>query len=362
VVAAFIRALADCDGYAGRQGVIFSTVSTDLGRTLQLLLLNFGILSTRRRQSDGCWHVHIMGLSARRYAERIGFRLERKQQALEAYVHSHHWYKEEVWGDEVVAVEPGRADVYDVSVAPTHRYAAQGLVNHNSYWHSTLMTRHFVEAREIIDYADHHSGTVHMPPGGFNPYKIGLELFRDIEERWNKGRFGKEYEECTDLAARRNWDRGLGQGRQKIFEVRRIYNDLSFIDEFLTDEFIEKHQFYQYGRDPHTGQLRVISRDPHRVRQTLLQQLTNMGQPFIYVVDGNYLNRGELYLAHQHHGRDLEIKTAVETLRNLWKLWQRTVHLQARIDDDMILFSCEGQQVRQQKIRDDLPKPAHTVP
>jgi len=39
-------------------------------------------------------------------------------------------------------------------------------------------------------------------PGGsklhLNPYKLGVELFRDIEERWNKGRFGKEYEECED--------------------------------------------------------------------------------------------------------------------------------------------------------------------
>ena len=70
-----------------------------------------------------------------------------------------------------------------------------------SYWHSTLMTKHFVDAREIIDYADHHSGTVHMPPGNFNPYKIGIELFRDIEDRWNKGKFGKEYDEAKNLGA-----------------------------------------------------------------------------------------------------------------------------------------------------------------
>ena len=44
------------------------------------------------------------------------------------------------------------------------------------------------------------------------------------------------------------------------------------------------------------GQLRIVSRDPARIKQTLLYQLTNMGQPFIYVVDGNYCNRGELYL------------------------------------------------------------------
>ncbi len=230
-----------------------------------------------------------------------------------------------------------------------------------SYWHSTLMTKHFVEATEIIDYADHHSGTVHMPPGNFNPYKIGIELFRDIEDRWNKGRFGKEYEEAENLGEKKRWDKGVGLGRQKIFEVRRVYNDVNFIDEFMTDEFIEKHKFYQYGRDPHTGQLRIVSRDPVRIKQTLLYQLTNMGQPFIYVADGNYANRGELYLAHQHNGLDMEIKAAIETLKNVYRIWQRPVHLQARIDDEMILFSFAGDQPKQQTIHDDLPAPAHQV-
>jgi len=230
-----------------------------------------------------------------------------------------------------------------------------------SFWHSTLMTKHFVEATEIIDYADHHSGTVHMPPGNFNPYKIGIELFRDIEDRWNKGRFGKEYEESDNLGEKKRWDKGLGLGREKIFEVRRVYNDVNFIDEFMTPEFIEKHKFYQYGRDPHTGQLRIVSRDPVRIKQTLLYQLTNMGQPFIYVADGNYCNRGELYLAQQHNGLDIEIKTAVETLKNVYRIWQRPVHLQARIDDEMILFTFAGDQPKQQTIHDDLPKPAHVV-
>jgi stage V sporulation protein R len=230
-----------------------------------------------------------------------------------------------------------------------------------SYWHSTLMTKHFVDACDVIDYADHHSGTVHMPPGNFNPYKIGIELFRDIEDRWNKGKFGKEYDEAQNLGEKKRWDKGLGAGRQKIFEVRRVYNDVNFIDEFMTPDFIEKHKFYQYGRDPHTGQLRILSRDPVRIKQTMLYHLTNMGQPFIYVVDGNYCNRGELYLAHQHNGPDIEIKYAVETLKNIHKLWQRPVHLQARIDDDMILFSYDGHQPKQQAIHDDLPKPAHQI-
>jgi stage V sporulation protein R len=361
VVSSFLRAYFDCDGYAGRQGVILSTSSERMGEVVQILLLNFGILSSRRPHQDMCWHVHITGRSAEVFERTIGFGLKRKQQALREYIASHSWFKPESWTDEIVDISHDIADVYDISVDATHRYAAQGLINHNSYWHSTLMTRHFVEAKEVIDYADHHSGTVHMPPGNFNPYKIGLELFRDIEDRWNKGKFGKEYEEAESLGEKKRWDKGLGLGREKIFEVRRVYNDVNFIDEFMTPEFIERHKFYQYGRDPHTGHLRIVSRDPQRIKQTLLYQLTNMGQPFIYVVDGNYCNRGELFLAHKHNGLDIEIKYAVETLKNIYQIWQRPVHLQARIDDDMILFSFDGHQPKQQTIHDELPKPAHSI-
>ena len=67
-----------------------------------------------------------------------------------------------------------------------------------SYWHSTMMTQHVLRDSEIIDYADHHSGTLGSRPGQINPYKLGIELYRDIEDRWNKGKFGKDYDECDE--------------------------------------------------------------------------------------------------------------------------------------------------------------------
>ncbi|PYV01928.1 MAG: SpoVR family protein, partial [Acidobacteria bacterium] len=75
-----------------------------------------------------------------------------------------------------------------------------------SYWHSLIMTRHELTDAEVVDYADHHSGTVAPHPGQINPYKLGLELYRDIEERWNTGRFGREYEECEDRRKKEEWD------------------------------------------------------------------------------------------------------------------------------------------------------------
>ncbi len=83
VVAAFLRAYFDCDGHAGPSGVILSTTSDALAEQTQLLLLNFGILSRRRRAKDGCWRVQIQGASAKVFAEKIGFGLVRKQRALQ---------------------------------------------------------------------------------------------------------------------------------------------------------------------------------------------------------------------------------------------------------------------------------------
>ncbi len=134
---------------------------------------------------------------------------------MRSYISEHHWFKEERDEDEIVAIERRRADVYDISVEETHRYAAQGFINHNSYWHSTIMTQKALQPSEVIDFADHHSGTMAMQRGRINPYKLGIELLRDIEERWNKGQFGKEYDECDDLDKKRKWDLQLGLGRQK---------------------------------------------------------------------------------------------------------------------------------------------------
>jgi stage V sporulation protein R len=342
VVAAFLRAYFDCDGYAGKQGVILSTTSDKLAEVVQLLLLNFNILSRRRKNKDGCWHVHVMGKSAEVFLREIGFGLQRKQEALEKYVSSHHWYKEEEWTDEVVSLERGRADVYDISVTDTHRYAAQGFINHNSYWHSTIMTTKSLHPSEVVDYCDHHSGTMAPQRGRVNPYKLGIELLRDIEKRWNTGRFGREYEECDDQEKKRHWDKQLGLGRKKIFEVRKMYNDILFIDEFLTPEFVQEHQYFSYMFNAQGNNYVIESREFQKIKQRLLFNLTNFGKPIILVVDGNFRNRGELLLRHEFNGLDLQINQAQDTLTNLHAIWGRPVHVQTVLDNKPTLLSFDG--------------------
>lgn len=220
-----------------------------------------------------------------------------------------------------------------------------------TYWHSEMMTRLApLTESEIIDYCEQYAGVVASQPGQLNPYKLGVELLRHIERRWDKGRFGKDYMECDDPKKRAEWDTRTMQGRAKLFEVRRIHNDITFIDEFLDEDFCHDTKMFLYDFDRRTGQHVITGRDFPEIKRRLLQQLTNFGQPVIVVKDGNFKNRGELLLQHMHEGIDLKHDFALETLRNIFKVWRRPVHIETMVEDSRRRITFDGSNHQVEKI------------
>ncbi len=211
-----------------------------------------------------------------------------------------------------------------------------------TFWHTKIMTEKCLDDSELIDYADHQSGTLGVQPGAINPYKLGYALFRDIENRWNTGRFGKDYDECDDIQVKNGWDLDLGKGLERIFEVRSIYNDMTFIDDFLTDDFCREHKLFSYQLNPKTGMYEIEDRSAAKIKEKLLFSLTNLGHPYIVVVDGNFENRGELYLKHRFDGVELRIDYAKATLERLFSIWTRPVHLQTIVNETPALYSYDG--------------------
>lgn len=248
---------------------------------------------------------------------------------------------------ENAPLKPWQYDMLSIVRDEAYYFAPQGMtkvLNEGwaSYWHSTIMTQKVLQPSEVIDYADHHSGTMATSRARINPYKLGIELLRDIEHRWNTGKFGKEYDDCDDLEKKRKWDKQLGLGKQKIFEVRRVHNDITFIDTFLTPEFCREHKMFSYAFQDQMGEYTIESREFQKIKQRLLFSLTNFGKPWIYVVDGNYHNRGELLLKHDHNGVDLKLKWAADTLANIQYIWGRPVHLQTVVDGKQTMLSYDG--------------------
>lgn len=244
-------------------------------------------------------------------------------------------------------MRPWQSDVLSVIRDEALYFAPQGqtkIMNEGwaSYWHTTMMTRDILSDAEVIDYADHHSGTVAMRPGQLNPYKLGIELYRHIEDRWNKGQFGKDWLDCEDVAVKRDWNTNAGLGRAKIFEVRKSHNDVTFVDQFLTEDFVRQQGLFSYEYDKAAGHFVIDSREFADVKQKLLQMLATRGNPRIAVTDANHGNKGELELTHDHEGVDLQVQWAEQALGNVARIWGREAHLLTQVDGKRVILHHDG--------------------
>lgn len=262
---------------------------------------------------------------------------------------------------EHAPLENWQRDILGIIREEAYYFAPQGMtkiMNEGwaTYWHSTIMTQKALHPSELLEYAQHHSGTVANHPGQLNPYRIGVLLYKDIEERWNKGKFGKEYEECESSTEKKNWNKNLGLGRKKIFEVRKLYNDVNFIDTFLTEEFCREHKLFSFAYNKENQRYEIESRAFNMIKKRLLANLTNVGQPIIRVAEANYQNRGELYLQHLFEGVELDARFSSDTLLNLQQIWKRPVHIETVMEQTPILLSFDGHDFKQKKLSAPLKK------
>ena len=350
VVAAFLRGYFDADGYAGKSGVILSTASQELAQTVQIVLLNFGILSTQRRQAKEIINLTITGASAAKFQKAIGFDLERKRQALDTYVQVRRWFKQEATTDEIVSITTGQADVYDITVETAHAYVANGFVNHNSFWHERILTNLDLTPEEHLEFRRLHSSV--LSPGSrmsINPYYVGYNIFRDIERRWN-GEEDQNYAEEDWQGLK--FSRPTDEGMKKIFEVRRDEADISFLRKYLTQGLIKSLDMYTYKLDEVNGEPMwvVQETDWRKVRDTLLDTMTNFGIPIIYVEDADHERRGELRLKHAYDGKPLDMDYTARTLKNIYFLWKRPVHLETVVEDEPTLLTHNGEEFSQEPL------------
>ncbi|MFC6718453.1 SpoVR family protein [Natrialbaceae archaeon GCM10025810] len=142
--------------------------------------------------------------------------------------------------------------------------------------------------------------------------RIGRYLFDDA-------RYETVEEALEDVDFAAGWNR--------MFDIRESHNDVTFLDEFLTQEFITENDYFTYEHSRATGQFHVSSTDAEDVKKKLLLQFTNFGKPTIAVYDGNYNNANELLLGHQYNGVMLDVGQAREVLKRIFELWGRPVNL-----------------------------------
>lgn len=201
-----------------------------------------------------------------------------------------------------------------------------------TYWHQRILREMDLTSSEAIEFAKLNAGVVQPSRTGINPYYLGLKIFEDIEKR---------YDHPTEEMKRRGVK--PGSGREKIFEVREIESDISFIRNYLTKDLVMQEDMYLFqkqGRD-----YKIVDKNWENVRDQLVNMRVNGGFPYLQVTDGDYQKNGELYIEHSYDGIELDIKYLEKVLPYIYQLWGRSVHLQTVVEERPILFFYDGRAV-----------------
>lgn len=198
-----------------------------------------------------------------------------------------------------------------------------------SYWHARILRELGLSSEEYVSFAQMHAGVLATSRQRINPYYVGMKIFEDIERRWDEP-------SGPDERVRRPG----GQGKAKIFEVRELENDQSFLRNYLTAELVRELDLYIYRLEG--NEWKIVEKDWEKVRDALVASLTNFGVPYIVVEDGDYRRNRELYLRHCFEGQELDIPWAEKTLRHVYRLWKRTVHLETVIDGERTVLAYDG--------------------
>lgn len=225
-----------------------------------------------------------------------------------------------------------------------------------SYWHSKIMTERLLPLypSETVDYCDFNAAVL-APWGkqGINPYRLGVRLFRDIEDRWNTGKFGPEWDNCRGMAERAAWDRRLGRGLEEICNAMVTHNDLTFIAKYMTPEFCAENQMFVTQRDG-DDEPYVSSEEFSEIRSYFSRSLANLGQPKLTVVNADHDAKGELVIIHSYDGQMLDFAMAEPTCKNLHKLWGRPISVLTRDKDgDPVLLTYDGKRFDMDLADDD---------
>ncbi|MBN2010719.1 SpoVR family protein [candidate division KSB1 bacterium] len=198
-----------------------------------------------------------------------------------------------------------------------------------SYWHEELFLKDDRISGHEVDFARVNSGVTSMPRVGLNPYALGLRMFQYIEEIANKGKLSIEFKSLRDAQSREEFNRNTNSGRDYIFNVRENLSDFTFINTFIDQDFITRHNLFVAGKrlnpDRMVWEYYVKSRKAEDYREMIVDQLYH---PPHITIDPYNTTDNTLYLIHKFEEKPLVQEYIGGVLMGIEFLWGGPVHLE----------------------------------
>jgi stage V sporulation protein R len=198
-----------------------------------------------------------------------------------------------------------------------------------SYWHEKLFLADDRINGHEVDFARTHSGVASLPRVGLNPYALGMRIFQYIEELGDKGKHSLAFRRLTGQKEREKYDTKEKKGNEFIYNTRKHLCDALFIDHFIDQDFIDKHDLFVAGRrlnqDRMVWEYFVKSRKAEDYKEMLQDHLYH--PPFIEI-DMSRSKDNCLYLKHRFEGKPLVTEYIANTMLGIEYLWGGPVQLE----------------------------------
>lgn len=162
-----------------------------------------------------------------------------------------------------------------------------------------------------IEFAQLHSAVLSGRPGNLNPYWLGFNILKRIEEL---------------------------HGWEFLLEIIALESDESLLRNWIDEKICEDLDLFAFAFMEEERQWEVTNTDWEEVRDILAKSKTTMGMPYI-VIEG--VDEG-LNLKHIFDGRELKRSYTEETLKAVERLWGNTVWLTTQFSDKEVVFSSKG--------------------
>ncbi|HYJ14877.1 MAG TPA: SpoVR family protein [Candidatus Limnocylindria bacterium] len=203
-----------------------------------------------------------------------------------------------------------------------------------SFWHKRILETLDLPQGLHLEFIVRHAQVLRPAPGSINPYHVGMKIWEDIEKRWKNPSAAEEKE----FGPRKK------SANDKLFEVREVERDSSFLRRYLTEDLIRELNLFEYKA---RGNEQVVSHVAdeeswQHIKDTLIRNVGTGTIPVIKVVESDYQNNRTLLLQHDHDGRDLQLEYAEKTLQYVQQLWGRDVAMETVLDNHRALLTFSG--------------------
>lgn len=211
-----------------------------------------------------------------------------------------------------------------------------------SFWHKRILETLELPQSLHLEFIVRHAQVLRPSPGSINPYHVGLKIWEDIEKRWTN----PSAEDLKEYGPRKK------SAQDKLFEVREVERDSSFLRRYLTEDLIREMNLFEYKS---RGNEQVVSHVAdeeswQHIKDTLIRNVGTGTIPVIKAVDSDYQNNRTLLLQHDHDGRDLQLEYAEKTLQYVQHLWGRDVAMETVLDNQRALLSYSDRKLAIKKV------------